>query len=350
MIKLFRNIRKNLLNEGKTSKYFKYAIGEIVLVVIGILIALYLNNLNEQLAIQAKTDIILEDVLNELEINIKKIDDEIAYYHRKDTVYWVTQFNNVTKETFLNPKTRSTFWSMTTKSQAYELADDAYSLLIANSADLPLKYKPILADLKFLNTTVKKNLERFENEVFLSAKYNITYKANNFPWFSDNTKAGYDGEFNYMLTDFRYRNQVTFTHNLVVDNHFAYAMRYRSKAIDCYMTIQKFLNKQDSENGFYISKERSKPFVGSYKLITEIRKDSFFEELKRHKQFKIFQVNNRIYFSANGDSTKQEVIPFSKHQIVVNPADFFTLYVKDNDTILQTNSEVNYIKIAPEND
>ena len=35
MIKFFRHIRKNLLNEGKTSKYLKYAIGEIILVVIG---------------------------------------------------------------------------------------------------------------------------------------------------------------------------------------------------------------------------------------------------------------------------------------------------------------------------
>jgi hypothetical protein len=48
MIKLFRNIRKNLLNEGKTSKYFKYAIGEIVLVVIGILIALQINTWNQE--------------------------------------------------------------------------------------------------------------------------------------------------------------------------------------------------------------------------------------------------------------------------------------------------------------
>lgn len=47
MIKFFRNIRKNLLNEGKTTKYFKYAIGEIILVVIGIFIAIQLNNLNE---------------------------------------------------------------------------------------------------------------------------------------------------------------------------------------------------------------------------------------------------------------------------------------------------------------
>tara|TARA_Y100000815_G_C13013861_1_gene376607 strand:+ start:73 stop:285 length:213 start_codon:yes stop_codon:yes gene_type:complete len=48
MIKFFRNIRKNLLSQGKTGKYVKYAIGEIILVVIGILIALQINNLNEQ--------------------------------------------------------------------------------------------------------------------------------------------------------------------------------------------------------------------------------------------------------------------------------------------------------------
>ncbi len=46
MIKFFRNIRKTLIEENKTSKYLKYAIGEIVLVVIGILIALQVNNWN----------------------------------------------------------------------------------------------------------------------------------------------------------------------------------------------------------------------------------------------------------------------------------------------------------------
>jgi hypothetical protein len=46
MLKLFRNIRKKLLQEGKTANYMKYAIGEIFLVVIGILIALNINNWN----------------------------------------------------------------------------------------------------------------------------------------------------------------------------------------------------------------------------------------------------------------------------------------------------------------
>jgi hypothetical protein len=47
MIKFFRKIRQNLLMENKPGKYFKYAIGEIILVVIGILIALSINNWND---------------------------------------------------------------------------------------------------------------------------------------------------------------------------------------------------------------------------------------------------------------------------------------------------------------
>ena len=46
MIKFFRKIRYNLMEQNKTGKCLKYAIGEIVLVVIGILIALSINNWN----------------------------------------------------------------------------------------------------------------------------------------------------------------------------------------------------------------------------------------------------------------------------------------------------------------
>lgn len=48
MIKFFRHIRRSLINQNKMSKYFKYAIGEILLVVIGILIALQINNWNQE--------------------------------------------------------------------------------------------------------------------------------------------------------------------------------------------------------------------------------------------------------------------------------------------------------------
>jgi len=48
MIKFFRKIRQKLLTENKFSKYLLYAFGEIILVIIGILIALSINNWNEE--------------------------------------------------------------------------------------------------------------------------------------------------------------------------------------------------------------------------------------------------------------------------------------------------------------
>ena len=48
MIKIFRKIRQNFIMKNESSKYLKYAIGEILLVVIGILIALQINNWNEK--------------------------------------------------------------------------------------------------------------------------------------------------------------------------------------------------------------------------------------------------------------------------------------------------------------
>ena len=67
MIKFFRKIRQNLLPENKFSKYLLYAIGEIVLVVIGILIALGINNWNEN----RKYKSIEKDLLNTITENLK---------------------------------------------------------------------------------------------------------------------------------------------------------------------------------------------------------------------------------------------------------------------------------------
>jgi hypothetical protein len=81
MIKLFRNIRKNLLNEGKTSKYFKYAIGEIILVVIGILIALQINNWNENRKEKAQLNTNIKSIAKEIQLDILLINKVISVLH-----------------------------------------------------------------------------------------------------------------------------------------------------------------------------------------------------------------------------------------------------------------------------
>ena len=73
MIKFFRKIRQRLLAENKVSKYLIYAIGEIILVVIGILIALQINNWNEYKKLGTKELYYLEGIRNDLTIDTAEI-------------------------------------------------------------------------------------------------------------------------------------------------------------------------------------------------------------------------------------------------------------------------------------
>jgi len=79
MIKFFRKIRQNLLNEGKTTKYFKYAVGEIVLVVIGILIALWINQRASYNKERHSEIAILKEIQSNLERDLTEIDEDIAF-------------------------------------------------------------------------------------------------------------------------------------------------------------------------------------------------------------------------------------------------------------------------------
>ncbi|MDT0558339.1 DUF6090 family protein [Ichthyenterobacterium sp. W332] len=78
MIKFFRHIRKSLLMENKTGKYFKYAIGEIILVVIGILIALQINTWNENRKEVLEESSILQNLNDEFSENKKMYDQNIV--------------------------------------------------------------------------------------------------------------------------------------------------------------------------------------------------------------------------------------------------------------------------------
>ena len=88
MIKFFRHIRLDLMENPpsakasagtKTGKYLKYAVGEIVLVVLGILIALSINNWNENRKNISKKEILLNAIYKEFAANLNQM-DTVLYY------------------------------------------------------------------------------------------------------------------------------------------------------------------------------------------------------------------------------------------------------------------------------
>ena len=87
MIKFFRKIRQNLLMENKTGKYFKYAIGEIVLVVIGILIAIQLNEWRNENTNNNQKQNVLRALQLEFQSNLSQLDTVLSYNNKTQKAY-----------------------------------------------------------------------------------------------------------------------------------------------------------------------------------------------------------------------------------------------------------------------
>lgn len=82
MIHFFRQLRQKLFSEGHTGRYLKYALGEIILVMIGILLALQVNNWNNHRIEKVKEQAVLKNLRIDFKNNIENLDK--AYYSFKE--------------------------------------------------------------------------------------------------------------------------------------------------------------------------------------------------------------------------------------------------------------------------
>lgn len=116
MIKFFRIIRQNLLTENKFSKYLIYAIGEIILVVIGILIALAINNKNINRVIKEKEQTYLNGLREEFQTSKLKLIkltevNKNNYSGAKQIVTYISNKNKPPTETQFSELLFNTFSS-----------------------------------------------------------------------------------------------------------------------------------------------------------------------------------------------------------------------------------------------
>jgi len=139
MIKFFRKIRYNLMEQNKTGKYLKYAIGEIALVVIGILIALSINNWNEGNKRTAQEVKILKEIISELETAVDDIESDLKDHHRnlnsskivRDVILYKKKQNDTLNIHFLYAIDDETF---TTKESAFESLQSMGLDIISNDS------------------------------------------------------------------------------------------------------------------------------------------------------------------------------------------------------------------------
>lgn len=174
MIKFFRRIRQRLLGKGDLRKYLAYATGEILLVVIGILIALQINNWNEKRKKAIYIESLIDKVEQDLLANVYRADRTFNHFARVDSLIKDIVLNRPSKQEFLeNEALRAAIID----NMPFNPIQENLTKLLEAEEDVPAKYSVVLATLKqFEYDGVKKTWDRIldlheANQEFLVMKF-----------------------------------------------------------------------------------------------------------------------------------------------------------------------------------
>ena len=234
------------METGKTGKYFKYAIGEIVLVVIGILIALSINNWNEDRKAKNKTKHLLTKVHKELAFNINEANSVVRAYRYKDSIVYKVLNKKVTYHDY---KTNPRYSSVIMGTPTAELKDNAFKNLMNHEVSFTSQEDTIISKLIDLYEKNKRTVDT-RNELALSRLQKSVSKTKDvYPWYYDyHVKKEYiDAMVNYYLNDPIYLNDVTDYSMKNLNGHNGAVLNFRNKALKLYKELSSYLNiKQDS--------------------------------------------------------------------------------------------------------
>ncbi len=223
MIKFFRKIRQQLLTENKFNKYLLYAIGEIVLVVIGILIALQINNLNEAKNTRSQEVAYLKNIKRDLEVTNVEIDQYVTtraqrasaassvveHYNGKPVTDW-NEFNKHTIDVY----TWQRFYQ--TDNTFQELMNSGNFAIISNDS---IKNELLTVDKLYKKLKYSEDHFRYDAEITLYepsyAMTDIHSLSNNYFYQKSDGKNGFLGNlsedhFREMLKDQKQKNGFVF--------------------------------------------------------------------------------------------------------------------------------------------
>lgn len=238
-MKIFRKIRQNMLKNKKITAYLLYAIGEIFLVMIGILLALQVNNWNEERKLQTTINGVLKSVANDLETDTIKANSVIDYYEKnqKNSNKILTGEINST-----NYKECPECMSLVTIYRPFNVNNKGYERLSSITEIQGTGKDSLIIDIvgfySLFLPLIEKNNDRMEQVVMK----NFT-ALEDYPWFVDMAQGKVNQELIFYFTESEdYKKRVASHAILAVGNHMNITKQYKENATEIITRINKRLD------------------------------------------------------------------------------------------------------------
>lgn len=247
MINFFRYIRRQLLShphEGndsvkknnRFSKYLFYGIGEIVLVMIGILLALQVNNWNEEKKEEATVNRLFNEVLEEIKLNVQECERVLKYEKTRDSIIDLILNDKLEVVDYKSNTTLGStiirYFDLDTKETAFQNLSRRSDLVQEGSlgflSDLEFLYNDPVQDLKKWNILLGENALEVEKNW-----------ANKYLWYATVWNEKYSEEAtDYFLNDPLYINEVMYYYSLFQMQRIS-AEKFMKYGLEIYREIYK---------------------------------------------------------------------------------------------------------------
>lgn len=327
-----------MLSENKTGKYFKYAIGEIILVVIGILIALQINLKSQEKTNRNNIESILESAFVNLENDIAHpINTYIQGFEIKDSIgnLILGKTLSITNYKEDTPGYGGLANHLMYEFEPFQFQKQAYNRLMANIENIPEEY---VAIVNLLQDVYSKEVP-VVNEVALELKNFIDEVEdkyqNRFEWYSNTDSTHFKQKLAYMLSDPMYMNDVR-RHQKIADHlkrhlealKLQISMAY-SKIYDQFKYTKPF--PRSMQRFYFLTKQELDEYAGTYSKIG--RSDIVLEAkdyfLSGERNFKLVKTDNKFILTINPTSTFLKFIRDKNGEV----KELSTNRIRKNDTI-----------------
>ena len=210
--------------------------------IIGILIALNINNRNIVKQNEAKFVNLFSEILKDLIVDFKEADRVLKFDIERDSLISLVLNNKVTEKDY---NTTPMFGFLITNYEKMRFSENGYKNLTTAIDQVPTKYKVAVDVLNSLHLEHKANVLRPNNVLGDLCLENLKKWANTKPWFSNTNSQPIDSEkLTYFLSDPFYKNDLKLFQIYLSQNHKPFIKMYKHQIAKSYIKISKLLEPE----------------------------------------------------------------------------------------------------------
>ena len=213
---MFRSIKQKLIDRKRIARYLSYAAGEVILIVVGILFAVYINSWMEERNERKVVNGILSVIANDLKQDRDEVRDIIEFYEEREATFLKVSYDSITQ---FNARDCNLCPGLITDRRLFAVNTRGLHQLNEYHNYTRGNKDTLVFDIVNFYTDLNNDVENFNKLINDDVFGNLVYWRNTHNWFASTMQGEPDDDlWNYFVTQ-DYRNRVAFHYVLIYKNY-----------------------------------------------------------------------------------------------------------------------------------